>query len=132
MFSKMLTRTIEQTKDIPTIASHLASLPKKNTARPRTVIITQGTLPTVVAAAGAAGSKPTIKEFKVHKISASEINDTNGAGDAFAGGLVAGIVEGKDLDASVDMGHWLAGESIRLLGPSYPAPKKAYVPSAST
>ena len=39
--------------------------------------------------------------------------------DAFAGGFVAGIVEGKSLDESVDMGHWLASLSIRELGPQY-------------
>ena len=39
--------------------------------------------------------------------------------DAFAGGFVAGIVEGKPLDESIDMGHWLASLSIRELGPQY-------------
>ena len=38
--------------------------------------------------------------------------------DAFAGGFVAGIVEGKPLDESIDMGHWLASLSIKELGPS--------------
>lgn len=32
---------------------------------------------------------------------------------------MAGIVEGKSLEESVDMGHWLASLSIRELGPSY-------------
>ena len=39
--------------------------------------------------------------------------------DAFAGGFVAGIVEGKSLEESVDMGQWLASLSITELGPSY-------------
>lgn len=39
--------------------------------------------------------------------------------DAFAGGFVAGIVEGKPLDECVDMGHWLASLSIKELGPQY-------------
>lgn len=39
--------------------------------------------------------------------------------DAFAGGFVAGIVEGKPLDESIDMGHWLASLSIKELGPQY-------------
>lgn len=39
--------------------------------------------------------------------------------DAFAGGFVAGIVEGKSLDESIDMGHWLASLSIKELGPQY-------------
>lgn len=39
--------------------------------------------------------------------------------DAFAGGFVAGVVQGKNLDECVDMGHWLASLSIRELGPRY-------------
>lgn len=39
--------------------------------------------------------------------------------DAFAGGFVAGIVEGKPLDVCVDMGQWLAKLSIKELGPQY-------------
>jgi adenosine kinase len=65
----------------------------------------------------------------VHAISADKINDTNGAGDAFAGGFVAGIVQGKSLETSIDMGQWLAKLSIQELGPSYPQPKQTYTTS---
>ncbi|KAI9826922.1 MAG: adenosine kinase [Thelocarpon impressellum] len=119
-----------ETKDIAAIARHLAALPKKNAARPRTAIITQGTDPTVVATSGE--GEPTVQRFEVHAVDASEINDTNGAGDAFAGGFLAGVVEGRGLGRSVDMGHWLAQLSIRELGPSYPFPKRAYAASPST
>ncbi len=102
-----------ETKDIKEIAKHLADLPKANKKRERVAIITQGTLPTIVAVSG-----KEIKEYPVHEISKSEINDTNGAGDAFAGGFLAGLVEGKPLDVCVDMGQWLADLSIRELGPS--------------
>lgn len=102
-----------ETKDIKEIAQKLADLPKKNKLKERVAIVTQGTLPTIVAVSG----KGT-KEYPVHEISKSEINDTNGAGDAFAGGFVAGLVEGKPLDVCIDMGQWLAGLSIRELGPS--------------
>jgi len=114
-----------KTEKIQEIAKHMATLPKKNNARPRTVIITQGTDPTVIAIADKSGNVD-IKEFPVHPIDKSEINDTNGAGDAFAGGFVAGIVQGKQLDECVDMGQWLAKLSITQLGPSYPQPKQTY------
>lgn len=42
--------------------------------------------------------------------------------DAFAGGFVAGIVEGKPLEQCIDMGHWLASLSIKELGPQYVFP----------
>lgn len=69
-----------KTKDIPSIVRHLAQLPKKNTTRPRTVIITQGTDPTVVAVSSSDGGEPSVKQFPVHPIDKSEINDTTGAG----------------------------------------------------
>ncbi|PGH15760.1 hypothetical protein AJ79_02140 [Helicocarpus griseus UAMH5409] len=111
--------------NIEEIAKKMATLPKKNTKRSRTVIITQGTDPTIAAVAGADGNVQTTLT-PVHAISKDEINDTNGAGDAFAGGFSAGIVGGKSLQESVDMGHWLASLSIRELGPSYPFPKQTY------
>jgi len=114
-----------QTKDVHEIAKHLAELPKENKKRDRVAIITQGTDPTIVAVAGKG-----VKEYPVHEVSKEEINDTNGAGDAFAGGFIAGLVEGKPLDVCVDMGQWLASLSIKELGPSYPFPKQAYQPAA--
>ncbi|KAG6259736.1 hypothetical protein E4U24_000052 [Claviceps purpurea] len=108
------------------VAMHLANLPKENGKRKRVAIITQGTEPTLVAVQG----EDQIKEFPVHAISKEQINDTNGAGDAFAGGLLAGIMQGKDLATSVDMGQWLARLSIQELGPSYPFPKQAYTASS--
>jgi adenosine kinase len=109
---------------IPEIAQHLAQIPRISTSsskHPRTVIITQGTLPTVVSSGTA-----SIDLFSVTPIPSSEINDTNGAGDAFAGGFVSGIVEGKGLSECIERGHWLAGLSVRELGPSFPMPKQTF------
>lgn len=106
------------TKDVKEIAKALANLPKENTQRKRVAIITQGTEPTVVAVQG----EDAVKEYPVHAISKEQINDTNGAGDAFAGGFVAGVVEGRSLDESIDLGQWLALLSIQELGPSYVHP----------
>ncbi|KAF2165188.1 hypothetical protein M409DRAFT_24572 [Zasmidium cellare ATCC 36951] len=113
------------THDIPTIAKHLANLPKENKQRKRVAIITQGTDPTVVAVQGEGDAK----SWPVHPIGKEEIVDTTGAGDAFAGGFFAGVVQGKDIDSCVDQGQWLAAQSLRELGPSYPFPKKTYTAS---
>ena len=96
------------------VCKHLANLPKENGKRKRIAIVTQGTDPTLVAVQGEAD----VKEFPVHAIQEEQINDTNGAGDAFAGGFLAGIMQDKDLATSVDMGQWLARLSIQELGPS--------------
>ncbi|ORY16490.1 carbohydrate kinase PfkB [Clohesyomyces aquaticus] len=113
------------TKDVKEIAKSIAKLPKKNNKRPRTVIITQGTDPTI-AVTTKEGGEVEVKEVPVHAIEKTAINDTNGAGDAFAGGFVAGIVQGKPLETAIDMGQWLARLSIQELGPSYPDPKQTY------
>jgi adenosine kinase len=110
--------------DIGEIAKKMATLPKKNPSRSRTVIITQGTGPTIAAATNA--GEVDAKQLPVREIPKDEINDTNGAGDAFAGGFCAGVVQGKSLEECVDMGQWLASLSIRELGPSYPFPKMTY------
>lgn len=102
------------THDIPTIAKALANLPKENKQRKRVAIITQGTDPTIVAIQG----EDSVKTYPVHPINKEEIVDTNGAGDAFAGGFVAGLVKGENLDSCVDMGQWLAAQGLRNLGPS--------------
>lgn len=38
--------------------------------------------------------------------------------DAFAGGFLSGVVEGKSLKECVDRGQWLAALGIQELGPS--------------
>lgn len=114
------------TKDLKEIAKLMANLPKENKQRKRVAIITHGTEPTLVAVQG----EDEVKEYPVLAIDKSLINDTNGAGDAFAGGLCAGITEGKTLEESIHMGQWLAKLSIQELGPSFPFPKKTYEPGS--
>lgn len=107
--------------DLAAVAKYIAEQPKANSSKPRTVVFTQGTDATLtVSSAG------EVKSYDVHALEASKIADTNGAGDAFAAGFVAGLVQGKDLDVMVDMGHWLAKLSIQEIGPSYPFPKQTY------
>jgi adenosine kinase len=67
---------LEKTDDIPTIAEHLANLPKANTQRPRVALITQGSSPTIFAISGI----PGYKQIPVRSISGTEIIDTTGAG----------------------------------------------------
>lgn len=67
------------TEDVVEIAKKLTVLPKKNTQRPRTTIITQGLEPTVVAI-GSDNGDVEIKQFPVRELAADAITDTNGAG----------------------------------------------------
>ncbi len=98
-------------------AKLMAKSKKVNTKKPRVVIITQGTDPTIVAVYSE-GKEVDVKEYPVAAIEESKINDTNGAGDAFAGGFCAGVVDGDSLEECIRKGHWLARLSLQELGPS--------------
>ncbi|KAK4932052.1 adenosine kinase [Elasticomyces elasticus] len=103
-------------------AQKMAEYKKVNSKRPRTVIITQGTEPTLVAVQG----EDKVREYPVLSIDSSKINDTTGAGDAFAGGFLAGVVSGEDVQTCVQKGQWLAKLSIQELGAAYPQPKQTF------
>ena len=97
-------------KDLAAIAKALATQPKANPARPRTVVITHGAESTTVVTADDADNA---KIFPVHALADSEIVDTNGAGDAFAGGFLGAWVAGKSLDECVEAGHKLGAICVQ-------------------
>ncbi|KAI9341951.1 Ribokinase-like protein [Obelidium mucronatum] len=106
-----------KTTKIADIAAHLSKLPKENDSRKRTVIITQGRDPTIVAIDG------VVTEYPVVEVAVSKIVDTNGAGDAFTGGYLAAYVLGKDVDECVRAGQYVASKVIQQSGPTYPKVK---------
>jgi adenosine kinase len=92
-------------------ARRIAALPKINAARPRVVIITQGSDSTVVVE----GDKPAVV-VPVSKMEGDKIVDTNGAGDAFVGGFLAHYAKGQSLEGAAKAGHWAAGHIIQRSG----------------
>ena len=108
---------LADTKDIPAIARAIALLPKANASRPRTVIFTQGENSTILVSTSEA-DKP--KVYPVEKLDSSQIVDTNGAGDAFAGGFIGAYVLGKDIDKCVLAGHALASMCVQQASQGYP------------
>ena len=67
------------TESMAGMAQLLAQVPKMNTKRPRVVIVTQGTDPTIIATSKAGGGAE-VQEVPVLAIESSKIVDTNGAG----------------------------------------------------
>jgi len=51
------------------------------------------------------------------------IVDTNGAGDAFAGGFLSKLVNGQNLDECVKAGHYCAALVIQTRGCQLPEKK---------
>jgi adenosine kinase len=78
-------------------------------------VITQGKEPTIVAKAG------STTEYKVPPVDASEIVDTNGAGDAFVGGFLAAFIKGKDVAGCCEAGNFAAATIIRSSGTALPS-----------
>jgi adenosine kinase len=113
------------TQSIPEIAKHLALLPKANALRNRVVIITQGPDPIIVATAQGDGKSCTVKEFSTPHIPDGEIVDSNGAGDAFAGGYLAELILGGNLEKCIKVGQWLSGLCLRSNGARYQFPYSA-------
>lgn len=96
--------------DLKEVALKVAALPKKNTSRHRTVVFTQGSGSTIVAMNG------IVTEYPVEPLSKELLIDTNGAGDAFVGGFLSQLVQGKDVEDAVKAGHWAAKFIIQQSG----------------
>jgi adenosine kinase len=97
-------------EDLEKIALAVAALPKKDDSRPRTVVFTQGSQSTIVACDG----KVTV--YDVTPMAKELLVDTNGAGDAFVGGFLSQLMQGKEMAACVKAGHWSAGYIIQQSG----------------
>ena len=95
---------------IEDVSLFLSGVPKKNGKTGRLVVITQGPQPAVMAKDG------QVRLFPVLPIDRSEIRDTNGAGDAFAGGFLAGLVTSLPLDECVHTGFEAADYVIKQRG----------------
>ena len=98
------------------IAKVIASYEKSNTNRPRIVIITQGSEPTILATCQP-GQESTVELIPVAPIDPATIVDTNGAGDSFVGGFFAQLVQNPDdLRTAVNKGNELGGKVIQKSG----------------
>lgn len=97
-------------EDLKEIALKVAALPKKDASRPRIVVFTQGSQSTLVACYG------KVTEYAVEPLAKELLVDTNGAGDAFVGGFLSQLIDGKDIADCVKAGHWAATYVIQQSG----------------
>ncbi|XP_067140037.1 uncharacterized protein Adk2 [Centruroides vittatus] len=98
------------TTDVKEIALRICDLPKLNNEKPRFVVITQGELPVILACDN------KITEFPVKSLSPEELVDSNGAGDAFVGGFLAQLIQGKPIATCIKCGIYTAQEVIMQSG----------------
>jgi len=105
---------------MPAIAKALAEQPKSNPTRDRVVVFTHGAQPTIAVSSS---TPADVKTYAVNALKDEEIVDTNGAGDAFAGGFLGALAAGKSLDESIEVGHTLGTMCVTQVGPQYKWPK---------
>lgn len=100
------------TTNLREIGLKLANIEKVNKTRPRMVIVTQGPDPIIVV------TKGETQEFTVPPV--SNIEDTNGAGDAFCGGFLAELVRGSSLEKCITCASHAAAVIIQHQGCTFP------------
>ncbi|KIO07050.1 hypothetical protein M404DRAFT_998485 [Pisolithus tinctorius Marx 270] len=111
---------LPEPKNLVLTARAIALLPKANPKQPRIVVITRGPEPTVLVSSV---DSDDVKVYKVTPIPDSLIVDTNGAGDAFAGGFLGALIAGKNLDDCVEVGHKMGAMCVQMVGPQFKWPK---------
>jgi len=102
------------TTDIPFIATRLSLIPGVK-AKKRTVVVTQGCDPTVVACNG------FTTLYAVTALPKEKLVDTNGAGDSYVGGFLAALSKGKDIAGCCKAGAYAASVIVQHSGCTYPA-----------
>ncbi|KAG6477064.1 hypothetical protein ZIOFF_066316 [Zingiber officinale] len=102
------------TENVEEIALKISALPKASGTHKRTTVITQGCDPVVVAEDG------KVRSFPVILLPKEKLVDTNGAGDAFVGGFLSQLVQGKSIDDCVRGGCYAANVIIQRPGCTYP------------
>jgi len=102
-----------ETKDVAFIATRLSLMPSLK-ARKRTVVITQGCDPTIVATNG------HVKTYAVTALPKEKLVDTNGAGDAYVGGFLAALSKNLPMEKCCAAGAYSASVIVQHSGCTYP------------
>lgn len=103
-----------ETENVEEIALKISQWPLAAGKQKRIVVITQGADPVVVAEDG------KVTTFSVPLLPKEKLVDTNGAGDAFVGGFLSQLVQGKPIADCVKAGNYAAGVVIQRSGCTYP------------
>ena len=96
--------------DLAAVAKAIALLPKSNPARPRIAIVTHGPKSTTVVSSA---EPDNAKVYAVTPLTNDQIVDTNGAGDAFAGGFMGAWISGKSIDECIEVGHKMGAMCVQ-------------------
>merc|ERR1712060_480412 len=102
------------TTDVKFIATRLSLIPMAKDGK-RTVVITQGCDPTIVAYNG------HVTEYPVITLPKEKLVDTNGAGDSYVGGFIAALSKGFSVADCCKAGAYSASIIVQHSGCTFPA-----------
>jgi len=102
------------TTDVKFIATRLSLFPSVKASK-RTVVITQGCDPTIVAING------QVTEHPILALAKDKIVDTNGAGDAYVGGFLAALSKDLPVEDCCKAGAYSASVIVQHSGCTFPA-----------
>merc|ERR1712151_937207 len=102
------------TADVKFIATRLSLIPSAKAVK-RTVVITQGCDPTLVAING------HVTEYPVIALPKEKLVDTNGAGDSYVGGFLAALSKGLSVAECCKAGAYSASIIVQHSGCTFPA-----------
>merc|ERR1711957_752517 len=102
-----------ESTDLEFIATRLSLMPS-NKNKKRTVVITNGAEDTIVCVNGICKKHPILKLPK------EKLVDTNGAGDSYVGGFLAGMVKGKSIEECCKAGAYAASVIVQQSGCTFP------------
>jgi len=103
-----------ETTDLKFIATRLSLVPMAKPGQ-RTVVITQGADPTIVCVRG------QVTEHPILALPKEKLVDTNGAGDSYVGGFLAGLSKGLPIADCCKAGAYAASIIVQHSGCTYPA-----------
>jgi len=106
--------------DYAGVAKIIAKEKKTKQDVPRYCIVTHGEHPVIVAKYTPGDADAEVKEYPVDVLTKDQLVDTNGAGDAFVGGFMAMLKQGKDIDTCVKAGIYLSREVVQRSGCTFP------------
>jgi len=102
-----------ESTDIEFIATRLSLIPSAK-SRKRTVVITQGSEPTIVCVAG------RCTKHAILALPKEKLVDTNGAGDSYVGGFLAGLTKGLSMEQCCKAGAYAASIIVQNSGCTFP------------
>ncbi|CAE7501966.1 ADK [Symbiodinium natans] len=107
-------------QDVDSVATWLARMPRSDgeVERRRHIVVTCGSRPSLVASTWR-GYGVKVQRFPVPPVRNRSFVRKDGAGDAFAGGFLYGLMHEADVDSCVQLALYCASVAVQRTGPGY-------------